>query len=201
MKIGKTLFAVLLTVFCLSIMVFSAVPTGSTAGGYDPQLDINHDGVINMKDIGSVARSFSPTNTGNDPTVPANVTNWEVDGYHKYSVDLIVDTANASVGNTEPVRIFVHVTYQGQPVVTASSDNYHANSGISGPLGTWPDGPLLYYWNDTTYPGVYEFRSTPLPPAVWLVGKYVFIIGCYVPAPPESAVYTGEAMGSFTIPP
>jgi hypothetical protein len=73
MKIGKTVFAVLLTVFCLSMMIITAIPTRSSVGDYDPQLDINHDGVINMKDIGGVARSFS---TSGDPTVPVNVTNW-----------------------------------------------------------------------------------------------------------------------------
>jgi hypothetical protein len=73
MKVWKTVFAVFLSVFCLAMMVSSAVPSGSTVGGYDPQLDINHDGVIDMKDVGGVARSFS---TSGDPTVPVNVTNW-----------------------------------------------------------------------------------------------------------------------------
>lgn len=192
--IRKDVMFAIVTTFCLCALMFAVIPIRS-ANPYDPWADMNDDGKVNMFDIGYVASRFG---TVGDAAKPVNVTNWEVDGYHKYSVDVIIDTANASVGNTEPVRLFVHVTYQGSPVIATTFNSFHTNGGISGPLGTWPDGPLLYIWSNNTG-DIYEFRSTPNPPAVWLAGRYVFIIGVRVPAPPESPVYTGEVMGSFTL--
>jgi hypothetical protein len=88
MKIGKTFFMVLLTALCLAIMVVSAIPIGGgDVGDYDPMLDINHDGKIDMTDIGTDARAFL---TSGDPTVPVNVTN----------LPLLVTTTNLAMNMT-----------------------------------------------------------------------------------------------------
>jgi len=95
MKIKKTVFIALLTVLCLAIMVFSAVPmTGSSTVTYDPTLDVNHDGKINMKDIAGVADSFG---TNGDPTVPVNVANWP--SSMNTTVTNLPDTMNVNVTN------------------------------------------------------------------------------------------------------
>lgn len=50
--------AVLLT-FCLTVTLFQILPTSSqSAGDYDPWLDYNDDGKIDMRDIGASARAF-----------------------------------------------------------------------------------------------------------------------------------------------
>lgn len=57
-----TVFAVL-TTFSLSMILFTMVPTRSLEGGlpYDPWMDINDDGKIDMHDIGNVAARFMTT--------------------------------------------------------------------------------------------------------------------------------------------
>lgn len=59
------IFAVFL-VFCLASVLFMVSPTKSvpaTVGQYDPWIDVNDDGVINMYDLGYLARSFMATGT------------------------------------------------------------------------------------------------------------------------------------------
>ena len=49
--------AVLIT-FCLSVTLFSLVPSKSATGDYDPWADIDDDGKIDIKDVSYVARMF-----------------------------------------------------------------------------------------------------------------------------------------------
>jgi hypothetical protein len=51
------ILAVLIT-FCLTVTLFSLVPSKSATGDYDPWADINDDGTIDIKDISYVARLF-----------------------------------------------------------------------------------------------------------------------------------------------
>lgn len=120
MKISKTVFVVLLTVFCLAIMVVTAIPIGSiNPGDYNPILDINHDGIINMRDLGSEAKAFM---TSGDPTVPANVTNWP----QTYSVQ--TSTVNmTSIGTTFP-QIFCG-GYSRLSVLIGSNVNANIGAG------------------------------------------------------------------------
>jgi len=81
MKIRKDLIIVVLATFCLTFALFTILPTGSnykasSIGEYDPWIDINDDGKIDMKDVRSVAISFGTTG---DPTRNVNVTNWAVE--------------------------------------------------------------------------------------------------------------------------
>lgn len=57
-----TVFAVLTTI-SLAMILFTMVPTRSLPSGlpYDPWMDINDDGQIDMKDIGNVAARFMTT--------------------------------------------------------------------------------------------------------------------------------------------
>jgi len=47
-----------LTMTCLVTVLFSVIPSRSGVGDYNPWLDTNDDGKIDMKDIGAVARAF-----------------------------------------------------------------------------------------------------------------------------------------------
>ena len=61
MKIRKDFIFAVLTTFCLTVTLFSILPTRSAPGSYDPWADINNDGKINMYDIGYVASRFMAT--------------------------------------------------------------------------------------------------------------------------------------------
>jgi len=67
----RDLIIVILTTFLLTVALFTVIPILSqSAGEYDPWLDINDDGKIDMKDVGSVARAFGATG---DATVKAAI--------------------------------------------------------------------------------------------------------------------------------
>jgi hypothetical protein len=68
--IKKELIIAILATFCLTATLFLIIPISGQAV-YDPQLDVNHDGKIDIKDIAAVAKAFGTTG---DPTVPVNVT-------------------------------------------------------------------------------------------------------------------------------
>jgi len=118
----------------------------------------------------------------------------ELDSYHRYSVESVVDIGDASVGNTSPVTVYVHVTFHGLPYYTTSSDNFHAHM-VECPLasGTLSFGMVDYH------EAVYTFLVVPFAPEHWVSGFYVGIIGVRNPAPPASSIYHAETMFSFTL--
>lgn len=80
MKVRKNTIMTALTVLCLTMVLFSVIPTRSTvgitrstSGSYDAWLDTNDDGLIDMEDVGAVASAYLATG---DPTKNVNVTNW-----------------------------------------------------------------------------------------------------------------------------
>jgi len=60
-----------LSALCLTMIL--AVPTNSLVGYYDPWLDYDDNGNIDMKDVAASARAFGSLG---DPTKNVNVTNW-----------------------------------------------------------------------------------------------------------------------------
>lgn len=72
----KDLVIVTLATFCLTATLFLVNPTRSspnTAGVYDPWVDVNGDGKIDILDLVQTALSW---HTSGDPTKDVNVTNW-----------------------------------------------------------------------------------------------------------------------------
>ena len=65
MVIRKDLVVTVLVTFCLTATLFMILPTRSlpAIGEYDPWLDTNDDGKIDMKDIGAEARAFGSSGT------------------------------------------------------------------------------------------------------------------------------------------
>ena len=60
----KDLFVAVLLTFCLSFTLFQVLPIGSqSAGDYDPWLDYNDDGEIDMRDVGPIARAYGSEGT------------------------------------------------------------------------------------------------------------------------------------------
>jgi hypothetical protein len=76
----KDLIIAVLATFCLTATLLLAMPTRSQTptGTYDPVIDNNHDGSINILDSIILANHFL---TSGDPTVPVNVTNWPSPNY------------------------------------------------------------------------------------------------------------------------
>lgn len=64
----KNLIAAVLLTFCITAVLFTIIPVNST-GTYDPWVDTNHDGKINVLDLIKVAASL---NSAGDPAL--NVT-------------------------------------------------------------------------------------------------------------------------------
>ena len=59
MIVKKSLLVVALALFCLTVLVFSAIPAIGQTGEYDPWLDVNDDGYIGIDDIFNVASHFA----------------------------------------------------------------------------------------------------------------------------------------------
>ena len=62
---NKDLIVAVLLTFCFTVTLFTVVPTiGSPdSGDYDPWLDYNDDGEIDMRDVGPVARAYGSSGT------------------------------------------------------------------------------------------------------------------------------------------
>jgi len=72
----KDLIIAVLATFCLTATLFMIIPTKSNPGispQYDPWVDINDDGTIDIFDAINLAGTFG---TSGDPTKNVNVTNW-----------------------------------------------------------------------------------------------------------------------------
>ncbi len=65
MIMKKHVLVSVLVAFCLTFVLFGISPTRSASNPYDPWLDTNDDGVINMRDIGAECSAFGATG---DPT-------------------------------------------------------------------------------------------------------------------------------------
>ena len=64
MLLKKHLIVIVLAVFCLAAALFAVMPINSQgAGEYDPWLDVNDDGAIEMRDVSSVARAYGTSGT------------------------------------------------------------------------------------------------------------------------------------------
>jgi hypothetical protein len=188
--------AVLLT-FCFTVLLLMMLPIRSnpSAGEYDAWADINEDGAIDIYDAILLANAFG---TSGNATKLLSITNWELNCYHRYTVEFVIDVGNASLGNANPVACYVHVTYQGHPIVNLVSNNFHVCT-IASPLGFHPTGISIAFEEALACDGCYKFECVPFAGQQWAAGTYVFYIGVWNPAPPASTVYNGNSMTSFTL--
>jgi hypothetical protein len=77
MATKKDLTIAVLATFCLTATLFIIAPTSSApARQYDPWLDYNGDGKIELKDVYAMYLAYG---TSGDPTKNVNVTNWPQD--------------------------------------------------------------------------------------------------------------------------
>ena len=64
----KNVIITLLVAFSLAVALFTVILVGGQSVEYDPWIDVNDDGKIDMKDIGQVARAFGATGTAINKT-------------------------------------------------------------------------------------------------------------------------------------
>jgi hypothetical protein len=95
----KDLVVAVLAAFCLSALMFTVIR--AAGWDYDPWLDSNHDGKIDIKDIAAVAKQFG---AAGDPTV--NVTTSPVPGIPPGSLTayLYIYSAPIIVCNCTPIH-------------------------------------------------------------------------------------------------
>ena len=111
MTAKKDLVIVALSTFCLTVTLFMILPTESSPGSvqYNPWLDTNDDGQINIVDVAATARAFG---TSGDPTKSVVIAGNSVE---ENTIDFAVEY-NTQVNITIPtagfrimtVSIFAH---------------------------------------------------------------------------------------------
>jgi hypothetical protein len=99
------------------------MPTRSqTVGQYDPTLDVNHDGKINMADIGMVARAFG---TSGDPTAPVTINGYN-SSTQTYDINIpALSSGNLNITTNGYSRVTVGMSAPAlsQPVAIATGFN------------------------------------------------------------------------------
>jgi len=97
MATKKDLIIAVLVTFCLTVTIFMIMPIKSANNSYDPMLDANHDGKINILDIGAMAKAYG---SSGDPTIPVTLNDNWTEGSFSFSLpannvtqDFIVTTA------------------------------------------------------------------------------------------------------------
>lgn len=147
MVIKKDLIIAVLATFCLTVTIFMIMPIKSA---YDPWLDYNHDGKIDMKDIGAMAKSFG---LSGDPTVNVTVVPCPSISLWIYSIPFIVsgnpDLVHPSTVGLGPgvyeTDILIHnpspsITYSiGKKIIVARPENQTVPSPTY--IGTVALGP------------------------------------------------------------
>jgi hypothetical protein len=63
MKIRKDVILTVLAILCLTTVIFMVIPIMGGVGDYDPWIDTNDDGKMDMKDVATVARAFGTSGT------------------------------------------------------------------------------------------------------------------------------------------
>ena len=120
----KDLFVAVLLTFCLSFTLFQVLPIGSqSAGDYDPWLDYNDDGEIDMRDVGPIARAYGSEGT------PINKTELLLD------LQVRVDVLNATVISFEECIVITGSKPYNASITYTSGTGFVINVSDSIPTG------------------------------------------------------------------
>jgi hypothetical protein len=112
----RDLIVAVLCTFCLTMVLFTATPVKSTGSNYDPWVDANHDGKINVLDLIKVALSLD---TSGDPALNVTVTNMppEVGTLVWYNTVVNQLGITSSLYN---VKGYAHLNLMGTADITSS---------------------------------------------------------------------------------
>jgi hypothetical protein len=114
MVIKKDLVIAVLATFCVTATLFLIIPTRSSPNPYDPWLDVNDDGTINILDIATIAKAFGTTG---DPTKNVNVTNWPwAEGNLAFNLNATNNTSiTVPTGGFRSVTITIYASVNSPP--------------------------------------------------------------------------------------
>jgi hypothetical protein len=131
----KDLIVVALATFCLTATLFLIVPTKSQNSRYNPWLDTNDDGLINIVDITQTARAFA---SSGDPTKNVTVVNWQPEYEVRYlgAFNLTADQAfeiRGQCGGYGKMTFIPNITYI-------------SNFGFVGSVGSFEINILRMSW-------------------------------------------------------
>ena len=115
MIVRKDLVIAILATFCLTAVLFTAMPVSSSGKEFDPWLDYNDDGIIDLKDVYSMHQAYGTEGNSTrsvaiaghatkliklaEGEVVSNTLPWwsgyiPVDGYSKASISIHMDPTN-----------------------------------------------------------------------------------------------------------
>jgi predicted secreted protein len=109
MMIRKDLVAAVLATFCLTVIVFTVIPVGSIGGSrYDPWLDYNDDGKIDVRDVARVCAAYGSKGTPLDKASIQYDSGW-INISDKRGQSFIV-THNLNISDWDDPGLMVDIT-------------------------------------------------------------------------------------------
>jgi len=126
MMVRKDLIVAVLATFCLTVIMFTVIPVGSIGGSrYDPWLDYNDDGKIDVRDIAPPCAAYGSTGTPLEKASMQYDSGWinitdkcgqNITITHNMnSSNIIVDiTGKTTIGGIVHQRHLVHDEYGGK---------------------------------------------------------------------------------------
>jgi len=107
--IRKDLVAAVLATFCLTVIVFTVIPVGSIGGSrYDPWLDYNDDGKIDVRDVAPVCAAYGSKGTPLDKASIQYDSGW-INISDKRGQSFIV-THNLNISDWDDPGLMVDIT-------------------------------------------------------------------------------------------
>ena len=115
MIMKKHVLVAVLVTFCLTFVLFGISPTRSASNPYDPWLDTNDDGVINMRDIGAACSAFGASgDPAKNVTIAGHANKLVIAASQEFlDVGQYFDSAPILVDGYSKVSINVYLTNSG----------------------------------------------------------------------------------------
>lgn len=147
MKIKKGLIIAILATLCLAVTLFATIPTRSQSGSsYDPWVDVNDDGSIDMADISIAIDSFMTTGTPINKTALLLELQTDVDSLNASVIEL-----QSRVAALEFPPDLIVTTYANQTVLRLDHEGnivWKVDIGSPTHEACWnPDGTIYVISN------------------------------------------------------
>ena len=151
----KDLIIAVLATFCLTATLFMIIPTRSQE--YDPWLDTNDDGIIDIEEIYKAALAYG---TMGDPTKNVNVTNWPVASGVTVWWGVWTPLNSSVTSQAYEANGFghLHVLVQAWPLTGGRQVTFQILGRFP---GTAADGDVVAY--STTLSESYPYRAITIP--------------------------------------
>lgn len=165
MTTKRNLVIAILTTFCLTATLFMILPTESSPGnGYDPWLDINDDGTINILDLATIAKAYGTTGEPINKTALLLELQSRVEALEErtpkfYSVFQYrnINTTSGDWVDMEGVSVTINLNQTSHLLITctlmATTDPVERAMFLRASVGTETATPFEYQLFSSTSPG------------------------------------------------